>query len=131
MPSTHLHHADAHVSLLISAHPAIRTHSLPSFVAIFSLIMLAVVNCNLPVSDPMHSLYDTGQRPVAISALYLSIHSLLIFFVIAFLLFLSLSTHLHRADAHCTLLISAHPANIAHYFLSWFILVAVGNLHAK
>ena len=30
------------------------------------------------ISDPMHSLYDTDQRPVAISALYLSIHSLLI-----------------------------------------------------
>ena len=35
-----------------------------------------------------------------------------LFFVIAFILFLSLSTHLHRADAHCTLLISAHPASI-------------------
>ena len=33
--------------------------------------MLAVVNCNLPVSDLncSHSLYDTDQRPVAISEL--------------------------------------------------------------
>ena len=32
-------------------------------------VMLAVVNCNLPVSDLncSHSLYDTDQRPVAIS----------------------------------------------------------------
>ena len=51
VPSTHLHHAEAHFTLLISAHPAISPHSLPSFVVIFSLVMLAVVNCNLPVSD--------------------------------------------------------------------------------
>ena len=39
--------------------------------------MLAVVNCNLPVSDLncSHSFYDTDQRPVAISELYLSIQS--------------------------------------------------------
>ena len=47
----HLHHAEAHFTLLISAHSAINPHSLPSLVVIFSLVMLAVVNCNLPVSD--------------------------------------------------------------------------------
>ena len=31
--------------------PGISPHSLPSFVVILSLVMLAVVNCNLPVSD--------------------------------------------------------------------------------
>ena len=48
VPSTHLHHADAHFTLLINAHPAISTHSLPSFIVIFS-IMFAVGNCNVPI----------------------------------------------------------------------------------
>ena len=45
------------------------------------------------------------------------------------LLFLSLSTHLHRADAHCTLLISAHPASIAHFLLSWWFFQFGGSRH--
>ena len=61
------------LSLLISAHPAISPHSLPSFVVIF-FVMLAVVNCNLPVCDLScsHSLYDTDQLW---PELYLSIPS--------------------------------------------------------
>ena len=48
VPSTHLHHAEAHFTLLISAHPAISPHSLPSFVVIFSLVY---VGCSQSVSD--------------------------------------------------------------------------------
>ena len=64
VPSTHLHHADAHF-----------------------FVMLAVVNCNVPVSDLncSHSFYDTDQRPVAISELYLS----------TTLLFLTLTSIMH------------------------------------
>ena len=64
VPSTHLHHADAHF-----------------------FVMLAVVNCNLPVSDLncSNSFYDTDQRPVAISELYLS----------TTLLFLTLTSIMH------------------------------------
>ena len=84
-------------------------------------------------------LYMIDRWPVIISALYLSIHSVfvdVIFHihsanhhsrfectsgflhplssVIVFLLSLVPSTQLHHADAHFTLLISAHPAISPH-----------------
>ena len=117
-------------------------------------------------STPVCDSYIIDLRSVIISALYLSIHSLVmwcfiytlqvpsfleklllywwrgkiiaaisnvlvVFYhhnelvnVVCFMLLrfycFFLSTHLHRADAHCTLLISAHPASIAHYLLSWW-----------
>jgi hypothetical protein len=54
VPLTHLHHADAHFTLLISAHPAISPHSLPSFVVIFFITLLAVGNCNVPVQSDLN-----------------------------------------------------------------------------
>ena len=80
-------------------------------------------------------LYMIDRRPVIISALYLSIHSVFVHIhsanhhsrfectsgflhplssVIVFLLSLVPSTQLHHADAHFTLLISAHPAISPH-----------------
>ena len=110
--------------------------------AVLGVVELFVVPCHstsylvvftyihIPVCDML------DRRLVIIPALYLSIHSvfvdvmhsanhrsrseciLVVFFIIeqwfVFLLSLVPSTHLHHAEAHFTLLISAHPAISPH-----------------
>ena len=68
--------------------------------------MLAVVNCNLPVSDLncSHSLYDTDQRPVAISLPFYSQ-----FFDVMF--------HIHSAGS----LISRETITVLITFICFFL----------